>query len=126
MPTTPKLEIPDAMRDFADQSVSQARKAFDTFMSNATTAIGRMEDNASSAQAMGNDMQKDAMAFAEAQVSGAFDLAQKMVRAKDAQELMELQATYMRQQMEAFSRQTRDVGAKMSAAATDAAKKMKP
>jgi hypothetical protein len=71
-------------------------------------------------------MQKDAMAFAEDQVTSAFELAQKMVRAKDAQELMELQATYMRQQMEAVTRQTKDMGDKMTAVAKDAADSMKP
>jgi hypothetical protein len=51
MTTPPKLEVPEAMRDFADQSVAQARKAFDTFMSNAQSAVGKMEDSASNAQA---------------------------------------------------------------------------
>ncbi len=126
MTTPPKLEVPEAMRDFADQSVAQARKAFDTFMDNAQSAVGKMEEGASNAQATGADMQKDAMAFAEDQVSSAFDLAQKMVRAKDAQELVELQSTYMRQQMEAMSRQTKDMGDKMTAVAKDAADSMKP
>ena len=126
MTSTPKLDVPDSMRDFADQSVTQARKAFETFMGNAQDAVSKMEDSASSAQAAGASMQKDAMSFAEDQVAGAFDLAQKMVRAKDAQELMELQATYMRQQMEAVSKHTKDMGDKMSAVAEDAAKVMKP
>ncbi|MBV6657970.1 MAG: phasin family protein [Devosiaceae bacterium] len=125
MTTTPKLEVPEAMRDFADQSVSQARKAFDTFMTNAQDAITKMEDGASTAQATGTEMQKDAMAFAEEQVASAFDLAQKMVRAKDTTELMTIQANYMRQQMEAVQQQAQDVGSKMSAAAQDAAKSMK-
>lgn len=126
MNTPPKLEVPDAMRDFADQSVAQARKAFDTFMNNAQSAVGKMEDSASTAQAVGTDMQKDAMSFAEDQVTSAFELAQKMVRAKDAQELVELQSTYMRQQMEAISRQTKDVGDKMTAVAQDTANSIKP
>lgn len=125
MTTTPKLEVPEAMRDFADQSVSQARKAFDTFMNNAQSTVGKMEEGASSAKVSGTDMQKEAMSFAEEQVTSAFDLAQKMVRAKDAQELMELQATYMRQQMEAVTRQAKDVGDKMTSVAQDAAKNMK-
>ncbi len=126
MNTPPKLEVPEAMRDFADQSVSQAKKAFDTFMSNAQTAVTKMEDSASSAQAASSDMQKEAMSFAEEQVANAFDLAQKMVRAKDAQELMTIQANYMRQQMEAVTAQTKDIGDKMTAAAKDAAESMKP
>ncbi|MFK7792259.1 MAG: phasin family protein [Devosiaceae bacterium] len=126
MTTPPKLEVPEAMRDFADQSVSQARKAFDTFMSNAQTTVDKMEDNASSAKAAGDDMQKDAMSFAGDQVANAFDLAQKMVRAKDAQELMTIQANYMRQQMEAVGQQTKDMSEKMTAVAKDAADTMKP
>ena len=125
MTTPPKLEVPEAMRDFADQSVAQARKAFDTFMDNAQTAVGKLEDSATTAQATGTDIQKDAMTFAEGQVNSAFDLAQKMVRAKDAQELMEIQATYMRQQMEQISRQTKDMSDKMTAAAKDAADSIK-
>ena len=126
MTKPPKLEVPEAMRDFADQSVSQARKAFDTFMSNAQSTVSKMEGSASSAQAVGADMQKDAMSFAESQVTNAFDLAQKMVRAKDAQELLELQATYMRQQMEAITNQSKDMSEKITAVAQDAAEAMKP
>ncbi|MEM6381268.1 MAG: phasin family protein [Pseudomonadota bacterium] len=114
------------MRDFADQSVGQARKAFDTFMANAQDAIGKVEVSASSAQAAGSDMQKEAMSFAETQVADAFDLAQKMVRAKDAQELMTIQANYMRQQMEAMTKQGKEMGDKMTAVAQEAAKSMKP
>lgn len=126
MTTSPKLDVPESMRDFADQSVTQARKAFETFITNAQDAVGKFEDSASSAQAAGASLQKDAMSFTESQVAGAFDLAQKMVRAKDAQELMELQATYMRQQMEAVSKHAKDMGDKMSSVAEDAAKSMKP
>ena len=126
MNTPPKLEVPEAMRDFADQSVTQARKAFDTFMSNAQSAVSKMEESASTAKVTGDSLQKEAMAFAEGQVTSAFDLAQKMVRAKDAQELLELQATYMRQQMEAVTRQSKDMSEKMTAVAKDAADSLKP
>ncbi|WP_428699686.1 phasin family protein [Stappia sp.] len=107
----------------ADQSVGQARKAFDDYMSATRKAVGSAEDTAQTVKAGADDMGRTALEYTEEHVSAAFDLAQKMVRAGDVQEMMKLQSEYLRKQMEALGEQVRDLGDKAARTAQDAAKK---
>jgi phasin family protein len=50
------------------------------------------------------------MAFAEKNVATSFEFAQKVVRAKDIQELMQLQTEFVKTQMSAFVEQARALG----------------
>jgi len=119
------FEIPEQMRDFADQSVDQARKAFDEYMSATRKAVGSAEQTAQTVKAGAGDMGRAALEFTEEHVSAAFDLAQKMVRAKDPQEMMQLQSEYLKKQMEALGEQVRELGDKAAKTAQDVARKVK-
>ena len=104
-------EIPAEMRDFAEKSVEQARKAIDGFMGAAQRTVDTFEGSANTVQANTKDMTRKTFAYAEQNISAAFDLAQKMVRAKDMQEAMQVQAEYVRQQFESMQAQMREFGA---------------
>ena len=92
-------DIPTEMRDFAEKSVEQAKKAFDGFLGAANKAVSAAESQASSVQLTGKDFATKAIGYAERNVGAAFDLAQKLVRSKDVQEVMQHQADYVRAQM---------------------------
>ena len=57
------------------------------------------------------DVTAKAFSFAEANVNAAFDLAQKLVKAKDPQEVFQLQADFVKSQFEAIQEQTKELGA---------------
>ena len=103
-------EIPTEMRDFAEKSVEQARKAFDGFMSAAQRTVSTLESSATNVQSNTKDLSQRAFDYAEQNVSAAFDLAQKLVRAKDVQEAMQLQAEYVRSQFAAMQAQMKEFG----------------
>ena len=65
------------------------------------------------------DVGSKAMSYAEANVKAAFDHAQKLVHAKDIQEVMALQADYLKTQMAAAQTQAKDFGAVVQAQAKD-------
>jgi phasin len=109
-------DIPTEMRDFADRSVSQARKAFETFMGAIRKTTGTVDGATSTAQVTAKDVTGKAVAFAEKNVSAAFDLAEKLVHAKDVQEVMQLQAEYLRTQLEAIQTQAKELGETMQKA----------
>ena len=50
------------------------------------------------------------MTFAEQNIANSFEFAQKLVRAKDIQEVMALQQEYLQSQMKAMSEQAKDLG----------------
>jgi phasin len=104
-------EVPSEMRDFAEKSVEQARKAFEGFIGAAQKAASSMEATPFAFPAPVKDMGAKAMGFAEANVKAAFDLAQKLVHARDMQEILALQAEYMRAQMATIQEQARELGA---------------
>lgn len=103
-------EIPTEMRDFAERSVSQARKAFEGFMGAIQKTSGSFDGASSTAQVTAKDVTSKAVSFAEKNVTAAFDLAEKLVHAKDVQEVLQLQADYVRSQMESIQTQTKELG----------------
>ena len=74
-------EIPNEMRDFADKSVEQARKAFDGFLDAAYKASNTLENQANTAQDNVRAVAGAAVSFAEQNMAASFAYAQKLVRA---------------------------------------------
>lgn len=106
----PNFQIPPEMRTFAEQSVEQARKAFDTVMSAAQTAVSNFEGQAAAAQAGVKDVHRKAFAFAEHNVDASFDFAQKLLSAKTGEDVVKMHADYVKSQMETLSEQARQLG----------------
>ena len=116
------FEVPTQMRQFAEQSLEQARKAVDGFLNQAQKAVTTVETQANAAQSNAKDMGQKAMGFAEQNIANSFEYAQKLVRAKDIQEVMALQQEYLQSQMKAMSEQAKDLGSTASKAAMSAVK----
>jgi len=103
-------EIPVEMREFAEKSVEQAKKAFDGFVGAASKAVQAVETQTSSVQANTKDMASKYVNYAESNITAAFDHAQKLVRAKDVQELVQLQSEFVKSQMAAMQAQMQEFG----------------
>jgi phasin len=116
------FEIPGEMRNLAEQSVEQARKAFDGYMTAAQQAVEALEGQATVAQAGTKNVGKKAMTFAEQNVATSFEFAQKLVRAKDVQEVLRLQGEFVQAQMQALSEQAKELSETASKVAMEAAK----
>lgn len=116
------FDVPTQMRQFAEQSVEQARKAVDGFMAAAQKAVTTAETQAATAQSNAKNVGTKAMTFAEQNIANSFEFAQKLVRAKDIQEVMALQQEYLQTQMKAMSEQAKDLGTVASKAAMDGAR----
>ena len=104
------FEIPNEMRNVAEQSVVQARQAFDGFMSAAQKAMSKWGEQAAAAQAGAKDAGEKIMDYAERNVAASFEHAQRLVRAKDMEEMMRLQSEFVRSQMESLTEQAKDLG----------------
>ena len=103
-------DVPPEMREFAERSVEQARKAIDGFMSAAQKTADTFEGSANTVQASAKDAARKTFSYTEQNLSAAFDLAQRMVRAKDMQEAMQIQAEFVRNQFEAMQTQMKEFG----------------
>jgi phasin len=117
-----QFTIPPEMRTFAEQSVAQARKAFDGFIQAANQAMGQFEGHAQAARSTAQGIAQKSMTYAEQNVAATFDFAQKLMRAKDAAEVMALQSEYLSRQMQTISAQVQDLGQSAAKIVVDAAK----
>jgi phasin len=115
------FEIPAEMRRMAETSVAQAKQAFDGFMSAAQQAVSRVESQTAVAQAGATDMSRKAMAFASQNMAASFTFAQSLAQARDVEEVMRLQADFLRSQMQTFAEQARELGASFTQSAAEAA-----
>jgi len=123
MAATDRFEIPPEMRAFAEKSVEQAKQAFDGFISAAHNAVTAFEGHAESARKGAKHVTEKAMDFAEQNVAASFEFAQKLFRAKDVQEVMKLQAEFIRTQMQVLAEQAKELGESAGKASSEAAKR---
>ena len=121
MAATDHFDVPPEMRAFAEKSVEQAKQAFDGFISAAHHAVNTIEGQAQTARQGAKDVTEKAMTFAERNITSAFEFAQELVRAKDMQDVLRLQADYIQRQMQALTEQAKELGESTSKAAKDTA-----
>ena len=113
------FEIPTDMRKFAEQSVDQARKAFDSFITAAHQAVSEMEDRAHAARSGVMEMSGRAMTFAEKNMAESFDFAKSVVQAKDVEEVLKLQTDYVKKQIATLQEQAKELTDSATKAAKD-------
>src|ERR1700681_703225 len=106
----PHFEIPADMRAMAEKSVAQARVAFNAFMTAAQEAVANFEGQAKAARAGAKDISEKAIGYAERNVANTFAFADRLVRAKDAQEFIRLQTEFVQAQMKELAAQAKELG----------------
>ncbi len=119
---TSHFEIPADMRAIAENSVEQARVAFNTFMSAAQKAVASFEGQVTAAQSGAKDMSQKAVGYAERNVENTLAFADRLVHAKDAQEFVRLQTEFIQSQLKEFAEQAKQLGE----SATKMASKLPP
>ena len=113
-------EIPAEMRDLVEKSVEQAKTAFDGFIGAANKAVAAADTHTTTAQHQSRDLAKRAMGYAEQNVTAAFDLAQRLLHAKDVQEVVHIQTEFVKTQVSALQEQLTEFGSTVQASAKKA------
>jgi phasin len=99
--------FPPEMRTFAEQSVAQARKAFDELMAATQRTVSTFEGQTAQFGFLG--LQQKVVSFSERNIAASFDFAQQLLRAKDGEEVMRLHAEFVKAQMQALAEQAREL-----------------
>jgi phasin len=118
-----QFQIPPEMRAIAEKSVEQAKQAIEGFLAAAQNTVSAIEGQAETARKGAKDVSLKTMDFAERNIANSFDFAQKLIRAKDMQEMLELQASYVRTQMQVLAEQAKELGQTASKMAPDLSKR---
>jgi phasin len=122
MKDSPGLGVPPEMRAFAEKSVDEAKRAFEAYMDAATKALSAAGGSSGAMQEGARELGRKAMGFAEDNVAASFAFAEKLVRAKDPQEVMRLQAEFVAAQMQNLAEQAKALGS----TAADAIREARP
>jgi phasin len=115
-----RFEVPQEMRAFAEKSVEQARQAFESFIATANRTFSMFEGQAETTRKGAKDLGERAMTFARRNIASSFDLAEKMVRARDVNEMVKLQTEYVNEQMKIMTDQAKELGENSARMAKDA------
>jgi phasin len=99
--------FPPEMRTFAEQSVAQAKKAFDELMATTQRTVSTFEGQSAQFGLLG--LQQKVVSFSERNITASFDFAQSLLHAKDGEEVMRLHAEYVKSQMQALAEQAREL-----------------
>jgi phasin len=118
MTTNPQFEVPVDLREFAQKSVDQARKAFEGFVSVAQKSADAVDSAGSNMRANAKSVSSKTLGYAEQNVNAAFDLAYKLVQSKTPQEAFALQSEFLKSQLASLQAQAKEIGTIMQSAAT--------
>jgi phasin len=107
----PRLDnlLPPEMRAFAEQGVQNAQKAFDQFMSATQRAVSAFEGQATSAHSNVKGLHHKVLEFSQRNIAAAFDFAQRLLHAKDGEEVVRLHAEFVKAQVQALTEQAREL-----------------
>jgi hypothetical protein len=96
-------------REFAEQTLSQSKVALDGFLKASNKMANDFESQSSA-------IREHTTALAEKALSNSVDFGQKCLRAKEPDELVQLQTEFMAQQAQMFAEQTRELGQQIQSA----------
>jgi hypothetical protein len=91
-----RFEVPDEMRAMAETSVEQARQVFDGLLGAAQRLVDTFGGQSQTAGKGAKEAAERALTLAEQDIADSFDFARKLARARNMQEVLDLQAEYVR------------------------------
>ncbi len=103
------FEIPASVRDLASKSVDQAREAYNRFIEAARQANDVVAKSSDVFATGARELNEKAVKYTEANLQANFELAQRLVHAKDLKEALDIQSQFARQQMETFAHQAQEL-----------------
>ncbi len=116
-----KPELPEQVRDVMKTSIEQAKRAFDTFAATTEQTWKALEANPFLGGPNLRSLNAKIAEITHGNAEANFTLALKLAESKDLGQAMELQADFLRKQMDVFFRQleeVRDLAAKVIQDAT--------
>jgi phasin len=120
MNPTIDFEIPATVRDLASKSVDRAHETYNRFMEAARQAHEMLSKSSDVVTSGAREINEKAVKYAEANLQASFDLAHRLVHAKDMKEALDIQSQFARQQLETFAQQAQELSRLVAQAAQKA------
>ncbi len=110
-------EQADKMREMAQTTLDKAKDAVSKYMAETQKMREKADSGVRATYSSVKEMNEKAAAYAEANVAAGFELAQKLLQAKDPQEMGTIYQNHLKEQMEKMNAQFREFGSLISKSA---------
>jgi hypothetical protein len=110
-------EQTEKMREMAQTTLDKAKDAVSKYMVESQKVREKVDSSVQASYSSAKEMNEKAVAFAEANVVAGFELAQRLLQAKDPQEMGAVYQGHLKEQMEKMNAQFRELGNLMSTSA---------
>jgi hypothetical protein len=107
-------EQTEKMRAMAQTTLDKAKDAMSKYMAESQKLREKADVNVRATYSTAKEMNEKAVAFAEANVRAGFELAERLLQAKNPQEMGAVYQSHLKEQMEKMNAQFREVGSLMS------------
>jgi phasin len=121
----PKVEVPEAVREFAEKGVQQAKQNYDKFKAAAEETTDLLETTYTAASKGATEFNMKALDALRANVNASFDFTAAMFGVKTLAEAAEISTAHYRAQFEALSAQAKDLSALAQKIATETSEPIK-
>jgi hypothetical protein len=110
-------EQAEKMREMAQTTLDKAKEAVSKYMTESQKIREKADSTMRASYSNVREMNEKAVAFAEANVRTGFELAERLLQAKDPQEMGTIYQNHLKEQMEKMNAQFRELGSLMSRSA---------
>ena len=111
-------EQAEKMREMAQTTLDKAKEAVSKYMTESQKLREKADSSVRATYSTAKEMNDKAVAFAEANVAAGFELAQRLLHAKDPQEMGAVYQSHLKEQMEKMNAQFRELASAMSQPST--------
>jgi phasin len=121
----PTMEVPEAVREFAEKGMQQAKEAYDRMKTAAEEATNMLEDTYATASKGAAEFNLKALDALRTNINASFDYVQQLMGVKTLSEAVELSASHVRKQFDALTAQGKELSTLATKVQTDAAEPIK-
>ena len=107
-------EQTEKMREMAQTTLDKAKDAVSKYMAETQKMREKADSGVRATYSSVKEINEKAAAYAEANVAAGFELAQRLLQAKDPQEMGTIYQNHLKEQMEKMNEQFRELGSLMS------------
>jgi len=107
-------EQAEKMREMAQTTLDRAKEAVSKYIAESQKLRVKADSSVRASYSTAKEMNEKAVAFAEANVQAGFELAERLLQAKDPQEMGTVYQSHLKEQIEKMSSQFRELGSLIS------------
>jgi phasin len=121
----PKVEVPEMVREFAENGVKQAKEGYDKMKAAAEQTTDLLENTYTAASKGATEFNMKALDALRANINASFDFTTAIFGTKTLAEAAEISTAHFRAQFEALSAQTKELSSLAQKIATETSEPIK-